>query len=266
MKKALILGCGPAGLMAAHAAAMRDHDVVILSKKRKSEMFGCQYLHRPIPLVTQGEPVNVEYRLQGSPDEYRRKVYGDQRVQTSPETLDADHPAWDIRDAYDQLWKMYGQYVIDIDLAGGNMEHTTTHTLLEQADVTYSTIPAPLLCKRLDDHQFLAEKVWAIGDAPERGVFSPVTTDENSVLCNGEPSPSWYRVSNVFGYNTVEWPGGRKPPVENVAEVVKPVRTNCDCRPNINRLGRYGKWQKGVLSHEAFYEVYDGLEKDWRLF
>lgn len=109
MNKALILGCGPAGLMAAHAAALRNYDVVIVSKKRKSEMFGCQYLHQPIPLVSKGDPVDVEYRLQGSIKDYRTKVYGDRpNVAVSPETLETDHKAWNIREAYDSLWAMYG--------------------------------------------------------------------------------------------------------------------------------------------------------------
>ena len=264
--KVLIFGCGPAGLMAAHAAALNNCDVLIVSKKRKSEMFGCQYLHQPIPLVTQGDPVDVEYKLQGSIKDYRQKVYGNKSVDVSPDTLETNHKAWNIRSAYDNLWAMYGSYVIDQDVSGGRMDQPRIQSLIDDADWVYSTIPAPLLCKRIGEHNFFAEQVWAIGDAPERGIFSPVTTEENTILCNGHPAPSWYRVSNVFGYNTVEWPGGKKPPIQDIAEVVKPIKTDCDCRPKIHRLGRYGKWQKGVLSHEAFTTVANDLEKDWTLF
>jgi hypothetical protein len=265
--KALILGCGPAGLMAAHAAAMADYEVVILSKKRKSELFGCQYLHAPIPLATAGDPVDVAYVLEGSIKDYRNKVYPNRNgVAVSPDTLETNHLAWDIRQTYDALWGMYGDYVIDVDFRNGFLDMAEMNGLLDKADVAYSTVPAPLLCKRTEDHGFDAEVVYGIGDAPERGVFAPFKAPENTILCNGESSPSWYRASNVFGYNTVEWPGGRKPPIEGVSEIVKPLKTNCDCRPNIKRLGRYGLWQKGVLSHEAFTQVRHELENDWTLF
>ena len=55
-----ILGCGPTGLVAAHACAMKHIPFVIFSKKRKSFLFGSQYLHEPIPGVIEeheGEPV-----------------------------------------------------------------------------------------------------------------------------------------------------------------------------------------------------------------
>lgn len=262
-KKVLILGCGPAGLMAAHAASMRNADVKIISKKRKSHLFGCQYLHAPIPLVTGDNSVKVEYVLQGSHDKYRAKVYEGLKVQTSTETLDANHEAWDIRDTYDRLWDIYHPYIIDYVLPQG-LRDDMLDVVLAEADLVFSTIPAPALCRR-EGHQFSAQKIWAMGDAPERGQRVPFQCKENVVVCNGEDSPSWYRMSRVFGHTTVEWPGGKKPPIEGVVEVPKPIKTDCDCHPNITRLGRYGKWEKGVLSHSAFEEVYNTLE-DWRLF
>lgn len=263
--KALVFGCGPSGLMATHAAAMRGYDVVVISKKRKSEMFGCQYLHQPIPLVTNEiNEAKVEYKLQGTVEGYRRKVYGSRAVTTSPESLGENHSAWNIRDTYNRLWEMYGSYVIDTDLSVA-LEGDELKGLVTEADRVFSTVPAPLLCKRTDNHMFHSEKVWSIGDAPERGIFSPVKVAPNTAIVNGEDSPAWYRASNVFGYSTVEWPHDKRPPLEGVSEIVKPLSTTCDCRPGITRLGRYGKWTKGVLSHTAFFDVYDSLE-DWTLF
>lgn len=239
--------------MAAHAAAMLDHDVVIASKKRKSEMFGAQYLHAPIPVMTKGDPVEVDYILEGTPDQYREKVYGKtSRVEVSPESLSANHLAWDIRQTYDSLWRTYGSFVQNIDLSPrGEVDDMLKHL---NADRVISSIPAPFLCKN-DNHSFYSEEVWSIGDAPERGVFCPVQVKDNTIICDGTGDVAWYRASNVFGYHTAEWPHRRKPPVESVALVTKPLRTDCDCYPNIMRVGRYGRWQKGVLSHEAFEDV-----------
>jgi len=47
--------------------------------------------------------------------------------------------------------------------------------------------------------------------------------------------------------------------------VEKPIRTSCRCFPDVHRMGRYGKWKKGVLSHEAWEEankIMDGVQTD----
>jgi hypothetical protein len=106
-------------------------------------------------------------------------------------------------------------------------------------------------------HRFESETVWAVGDAPERGIFCPVTVPSWTVQCNGEENPRWYRASNVFGYKTCEWPGEKAPPVQDIAKVEKPISTTCDCwlDGNYLRLGRFGTWTKGVLSHEGYYQI-----------
>ncbi len=250
-KTAAVLGCGPAGLFAAHALIQKGWKVVIYSRKRRSEMFGAQYLHRPIEGLT-GAPTTIEYKLVGgSAAAYREKVYGRRSgITVSPEELSGAHSAWDIRAAYYAAWGLYSDYIL----------HTPQITAgwawsLSQDNYTavISTLPAPTLCERPEEHVFDSQEVWAVGDAPERGIFCPVTEAEPfQVLCNASPMQGWYRNANVFGYRTAEWALSRKPPIEGIAPVVKPIATDCDCNPRILRLGRYGEWRKGVLSHEAY--------------
>lgn len=239
--------------MAAHAFALADHDVQIFSKKRKSELYGAQYLHAPIPGMTEDPGRTITYDLLGTVEQYRAKVYGaDSRVQVSPEDLMGKHLGYDIRRTYDNLWQTYGSYVQGIELSPD-----VVRSLVRQAnaDLVVSTVPAPLLCSQ-EEHSFMSEKVWGIGDAPERGVFSPINVAKEHVLCNGDKHPGWYRAANVFGYSTVEWPENSKPPISGIGEITKPIKTTCTCLPNVVRLGRYGKWTKGVLSHEAFQEAF----------
>lgn len=241
--KVLVLGCGPAGLIAANAAVMAGADVKILSKPRKSFMKGAQYLHEPISGIDCGEPFHVTYELMGAPEAYRMKVYGRQWDGTvSPEDLAVSHPAWDIRRAYDDLFRLFGSYVEPWDAIPGSLV-----SILERAkpDLTVSTVPAQLLCTK--GHQFRAAKVYSNDQA-----F--VETD-NTVLCNGKDMPRWYRTASIQGWHTTEWPDGEKPPFSNMFEVLKPLSTNCDCFPQVMRGGRYGKWAKGVLSHEIGQEV-----------
>ena len=237
--------------MAAHAFAIDEHDVLIFSKKRKSEMYGAQYLHAPIPGMTPGASFKVNYRLDGTWQDYRAKVYGsDSRVQVSPQALEGTHDAWDIRGTYNELWKTYGEYVQDYDLNPLSFQGLLRDL---EPDHVVCTVPRPLLCGD-ESHTFAAQKVWAIGDAPERGIFCPVNVEKNTVVCNGEGVPAWYRAANIDGYRTAEWPYDHKPPINNVSEIDKPLWHNCTCHPDVQFLGRFGAWNKGVLSHEAFWE------------
>jgi len=253
--KVAVLGCGPAGLFAAHAATRLGHEVEIYSKKRRSEMFGAQYLHAPIPELT-GEPFLVNYTLDGNVSDYRRKVYGDGITpEVSPESLQGTAKAWDIREAYYKAWELYWGRINDIPNIDSGWWHSEA---LADCRVVISTIPAPALCAYRDRHSFTARDIWAIGDAPERGIFAPSIAPRNTVICNSRHDVGWYRTANILSYRTMEWPDDNRPPLEHVAKVTKPVSTNCDCgkeRVGWWRAGRYGTWHKGYLSHRAYWDI-----------
>ena len=251
-----VFGCGPAGLMAAHAAKVSGARVDIYSRRRKSELYGCQYLHAPIPGMTDVAPVEVRYMLHGDTEQYKRKVYGESwEGQVSPEDYLGTHMAWDIRRTYDNLWAEYGKYVFGTELSAGFMGNFMQDDA-RKYDLIISSIPRGLICKRR--HTFAYQSVWALGDAPERGIFVPEHVPHNTVVCNSLPVPTWYRASRVFNYSTVEWPWGDQPQPE-ASEVTKPLSHNCDCWPELEFVGRYGAWQKDLLSHTAFQTVLDML-------
>lgn len=268
-KRALILGCGPAGLFAAHALDDAGWSFDIYSKKRRSEMFGAQYLHEPIPYLSNGA-MTLDYKLVGTPEGYIRKVYGPEGLpagKASVEILRGEYSVWDIRTAYFAAWERYCDNIIDVgemnastfgsSLIGRSTEAEVT-VEWQRYDLVVTSLPAPSLCYN-PGHSFAVQEVWGIGDAPERGVFAPLKVEPMTVVCNGVPDVGWYRAANVFGYNTVEWPHDRKPPIDDVVEIRKPLGTTCDCWTgpfdNWLRVGRYGTWTKGVLAHEAFYQV-----------
>lgn len=241
--------------MAAHAAAVTNNDVVILSKNRKSYMRGAQYLHMPIPMASHSAPFQVSYQLKGTAEEYRDKVYGpDPRIRVSPESLLGSHLAWDIRESYDWLWETYSKYILHHDINPGNV--TDILNQFASADEVISSIPAPQIC--IDPaHGFQAEKVWVTE------MYRDDKRVDNTVVCSGDPDDPWYRTSLIHGWANTEYPADRKPPLssDKVHEVTKPIKTNCDCHSDIRRVGRYGTWTKGVLSHTAFYETAEALSK-----
>lgn len=259
--RAYVLGTGPAGLMAAQAAEDAGYQVSVFTlpdaknNPGKSVLHGCQYLHRHIPGITKEEDsVLVQYRLQGDVTDYRRKVYGDTWTGlVSPDEygVEQDHQAWDIREAYGRLWAYWQPRITAMQLTPNNV---TTFANDPHA-VVLCTVPAPSLCRRSGEHKFVTQDIWAMGSAP--GITLPFYAPENTVLCNGDDAPRWYRAAHVFGASTLEWPAGARPPIRGIAAVGKPLSTDCHCweTNRWHRLGRFGKWQKGVLAHTAYFET-----------
>lgn len=264
--KVAIFGCGPSGLFAAWAAIQGGAEVTIISKKRRSELYGAQYLHMPIPEVP-AECRQVEYRLLGSVDNYRQRVYGDSYLgPTSVDTLIGYQEAWDIRSTYNFLYDLFEDKIRAVKpggFDGAGMKRLLDLNNMREFDLIFSTIPLPSICLKPDIHKFESQRVWAVGDAPGRGQKCPIHCDAEKILCNGldksavdGDAPDWYRVSNVFGHTTAEWPAWHYPNLSiPAADVRKPISTNCDCHPEVRMLGRYGKWEKGVLSHQAYIDV-----------
>lgn len=277
MARVLILGAGPAGLLAAETVIKNRGSALVASrpeprstKPMKSLLYGCQYLHAPG--FFGGLPsAQVTYRLEGSSEGYRTKVYGENwSGAVSPDEYgkEESHTAWDLRKAYDTMWDFWQHRVLvtpSWGLTAASLERTIQGISI---DLVISTIPAPALCRRNpgdgeNPHNFRTQKIWAMGEAPGREV--PVPCRDNEVVCNGDRFVGWYRKARVFGSTTVEWPwrDGKKPPFKGVVEVKKPLGTDCDCWLNEKvpflRVGRYGRWEKGYLVHQVVEDVEKAL-------
>jgi hypothetical protein len=276
----VVLGAGPAGLLAAHAAELRGCDVRVYSATKnneeatKSELHGCQYLHQYIPYMDLDMTGTlVRYSLSGDADAYRRKVYGDSwNGSVSPDEYgpEKDHEAWDLRKVYDMLWEQWKERIWPLNMTPKMAERL--HNTRGQRVIC--TIPAPVLCLDPETHKFVSQSIWAMGSTipTYRWTDEPLPADENfplpyvaqdmTVECNGEDAPRWYRAATVFGQSTLEWPAGPKPPVRGVVAVHKPLKTDCTCHMGNRwyRLGRFGKWEKGYLVHQAFTDTMDLLK------
>lgn len=267
MKSVAILGCGPAGLLVAHAAVMSGWDFRIYSRKQPSKLYGAQYLHAAIPGLDTGTPKLVRYELRGTPEAYRRKVYGDDWDGTvSPEDYMEAHNAWDIRTAYQQLWEQYGDEIVhfEVDQLVSSMSGLVWFPAY---DLVISTVPRKLWAAPGD--VFESVYIWALGDTEMVRVEPAYRPEPFSVVCESDWRVPWYRVSNIFGYCTVEWPYNeygqaalRKmglkelgPPVEGASLVEKPLRHNSTAASDFIHLGRFAQWEKGVLSTDAFFSA-----------
>jgi hypothetical protein len=249
-----ILGCGPAGLMAAHAVVRAGHTPHIYSKKVKSKMFGAMYLHRSLPDITSEEADFIMSIMKaGTAGEYAEKVYGDPEAPVSWDKFEAGYsPAWDLSLAYDELWGRYHAMIRDETLDIDYIAQLET-----EYDIVISSIPATSLC--LGGHEFRSQHIWV-----QHGEdYRPLGPDY-IMYYMGDPTVDWYRFSRIGHYSS--WEYSRKPEdgVDTDKFVLswgkKPLETDCDCFPDIMRVGRFGRWEKGILTHHAFEEVEIALQ------
>lgn len=266
-----ILGCGPAGLIAAHTAKQAGHEVRVFSEPRRSYIAGAQYLHEPVPgLHSPGSPDTlITVKKTGTREGYAEKVYGNRNAPVSWSRYDEmEYPAWNMRDAYARLWEAWELRVAPVTLTPDIVAHVASDGVLKAfpsaagayCDAWVSTVPLTALCQRNGNepgpaHDFLSQEVHIVQyeDAYDE--------DEPSVInYNGDRHPSWYRRSVIFGTEALEWSAlGQKPPVEGVVTIRKPLKTNCDCYENtavpFMLHGRYGSWTKDTLVHHVSRDV-----------
>jgi len=247
MKQIAVLGCGPSGLLAAHAVALQGLDPVIYSVRQKSRMGGAQYVHNPIPDLTSADPDGMlEFQKIGTKEGYAAKVYGSETAATSWDIFpEGAVPAWQMLGMYDELWEMYSSRIIDLDI-----RPSLVHDIKAAYGVVLSTVPLRAICERPDVHEFRSKTVWfrTKGDIP---------TGKNLIIYNGDPHEGWYRFSSLWGHLSYEF--GH--PVRDAFEGIKPLHNDCTCHEGITRLGRFGKWQKGVLVTDAFQEARNAMQQ-----
>lgn len=236
-----ILGCGPAGLLAAHAAALEGYEPLIVSNKVKSRIGGAQFLHRPIPGIA--EPIEAQlvlFQHRGTAEGYAKKVYNDVTRQTSWHDFNpGTHRVWNMRQAYDRLWESYERYIEDVHITpefiGGMLAASPRHIV--------STIPAIVICPDPQAWDWVSQDVWIL-----YGEDLKTECGDMVILYSGDPHDIWYRQSSLFGWQGVEF----SEPVPGAVKISKPLETNWPGNPKVHQLGRYGRWQKKVLIHDGF--------------
>ena len=253
----MILGCGPAGLLSAHAAETRGHDVTVVSERpQPSRLGGAQYLHCAVPGVTAPDPeTEIAVIRRGGRSGYAFKVYGDAFADVSWDRY-ADMevvPGWNLIEAYRRLWSTWSMRVQQKKVTRDNLRGLT-----HGYDMVVSTIPKKILCQR-PIHKFRNREVWAAAvsqDLPEtEGV-------ENFIAYSGLHADWFYRTSHLFGTSMTEWstvafPTFSGAPHEDAFIIQKPLSNNCDCVTDERFVfaGRYGRWDKGQLVSDVWDQV-----------
>lgn len=259
MKVVAVLGAGPAGLMAAQAVALQENTALAIfsATDQPSKLGGAQFLHRAIPGINKKEPDTViTYRVRGDEPTYRRKVYGDKEVPFTSfsNVTDGDRqPAWNLIQTYEKLWDKFADNITVGPISASWFDNPWV------ADFShvFSSIPLPAICRAQagaipEYHHFHSQEVHIcvnrFGECPP-----------DTIVYDGNPTHRFYRQSLIFGVPGTEW-SSNPPPIPGIVKDNKPIATDCNCHPNVTRVGRRGTWTKGVLTHDAFISVWKELE------
>jgi len=251
MMKVAILGAGPSGLLTAWAVERSGHEPVIYGRRHKSVVSPSMFLMKEIPGLSLVE-FNLDIEVRGTAEGYAKRVYRNGEMQVSLSTLlPGQHKVWGLREAYDRLWSIYQSSIVVKtigyqDLSGIANSH----------ELTLCTLPAPDLC--VQAHEFKSVDTFLVRAPAEdesfgrpRMIYNGMNGDAQTAVWN------WYRYSSIRGVETWEYthlvPGHQ-------TTGVKPIGNNCDCWEQLNggrfrRVGRFGKWQHGVMMHHAFEDA-----------
>jgi hypothetical protein len=244
MSKVAVLGCGPAGLLVAHAVVRYGWTPDIISVKQKSEIPGSQHLQGHIPGITPMYPDSaVEFIRIGTAEGYAQKVYGSPTHPTGWPNYTGTYKSWSVFKAYDKLWNTYRSLVRD-----SLVSVPVLPDILNEYHLVLSTLPMPTLCFR--EHNFESTPFW-IKTLPT----PEIDADREVVVYNGLPKDEWYRWSILGGKSSYE--GSFTFPPEGSYVGKKAISNNCDCWPGLHRLGRWAQWKHGVLLHHAHSEALD---------
>ena len=250
MKNVAVLGCGPTGLLVAHAVEQAGHVPHIISKKVKSEIPGSQHLHGPVPGITPQYPEGtIQFVRLGDARGYAQKVYGDPDRETGWGNYLQIFPSWNVLKAYDLLWDIYQAEISDYEIT-----ITMVPEIIKMYDEVISTIPGWVLCKH-DLHKFESVPYY-IKKLPT----PPDDVNNEIVVYNGLPSDPWYRWSILGGLCSIEYalPTNDWHQLEgDLIEGRKAVGNNCDCWPEIYRAGRWAEWKHGVTMYKSYLKAHE---------
>lgn len=258
--KVAVIGCGPAGLAAVHAAVGLDANVTLIAPIHEgpTPQRGPLVLQQPIPGINTDHPDGYirQIVIGGSILDYRYKLHGDININIQGDVLRPGYHIWDHKYTYRKLWEIYVHkspvHVIDRYIEGYELAR-----LHQQFDLVVSTAPLNKLCMHIGTHrfQFTSVIITAEPNFPDQ---PPDTTIFNA----GRKFP-WIRSALLSGNGSTEWLPGTEittsaPFIERRA-IKKPISTTCTCFPHILRTGRFGAWRNETWVHTAYNDTREAL-------
>lgn len=250
-----VIGAGPAGLAAAHAAIGHGADVMVIAPRKRTPQNGPLLMQRPLPGINTSHPDGTiqQIVINGSILGYRYKLYGDINIGINGDQLQPSYHAWRHRETYQKLWDMYVDLIEDRMVLPQEMDD-----LVSEFDLVVCTANIQSLCMNRSaglqayrhHFSFKAVAVTPRAEYPNQPY--------NTIIFNAGENDAWVRSSNVFGVTCTEWPIEHAPADSRIIQ--KPISTDCACFPRVLRTGRFGKFHNETWVDTAYFDVWGALE------
>lgn len=254
IRSVVVVGCGPAGLAAAHAAAGLGYPVRVIAPKAKTPQRGPLLLQRPIPGITADHPDGYirQIVLGGGILDYSRFLYGDINIGINGDVLAEGYHAWRFPQVYDKLWDRYSDLIEDRAVTPLEIREESAGDSV----LWVSTAPLHRMCMVPTIHRFRSAMV----EIAQHAEFEN-QPDDTIVFNAGMPGISWSRSSRIFGVEVTEWPCGHTSSgkILETRLIDKPISHDCTCFPRALLTGRFGAWRNETWVDTAYYDVRTAL-------
>lgn len=221
--KITVAGTGLPALIVAHAATKwsewngNDLELTIYGEHEPYVPLGAKWFETAIPDILVPSAI-VETQSVGDPEDYISKICSP----ISPyNQARADFYAYDYHSAHEQLSSKYHNKLFAMSI-----DRKTVQEYPEVVDVDYvfNTMPRPIFYPQASG-SFSASRQWRLDEGREKGIYSipGENGDRNVMIYDGTLDTSWYRISQLFGLISVEWPFNKKPPISGVYLEILPL-------------------------------------------
>jgi hypothetical protein len=284
MTEVIVLGAGPAGLLASWGAFNQGAHVTIYDvdpSYRPERIFSLQYMHHPcdVPGVRDlklhyqivgpdGPEKLVEERFIDGPShrDLVKRMYNLKLKRPLDEAnstrflFDTPTTVWSLRDAYRILYHLFEPSMKRIR----PLAWIDVVALSAMFDVIVNTVPLSILRPNL---RWPVRTGWIAMD------WLPIDLADDHCLYSLQEADPWYRATNLDGGKATEfvdpvpgwpssfkergWGGAALQELRKVAEntVLDDLKLNETLPKNLLFTGRWGSWNPKALTHQAYFDT-----------
>lgn len=256
--KIAIIGAGISGLLAAkalHDLGISNWVIYDRAPEHAGKTLGLHFLHDNCGLPL--KPSSVHNLVLNSDPSIEPNILYAQKTgvpeHNSVKNLRAYQTVYDMVEAHRLLTRWFGHRIERKEFKDSSDVVVLAHSY----DYVISTIPRHFVQRSIKCNFTIAGvKLNTVpGD-----VFALVSIlpQSNLVVYNVNPDNDWYRFSNVFGQTSLEMKRSlaSDPALIEIRKVVTTDATGDVLNKHVIFQGRWGKWRRGVLAHETYYETF----------